>query len=382
MAADRYLDALARVLVHEGGYANNPADPGGATMSGVTQRTFDGYLRLGKASRPVRTITSTELGEIYRRQYWAAVKGDELPEGIDYVLFDGAVNSGPAQSIKWLQRALGVRVDGVLGEATIDAVEAHPDHDLLIAAVLDRRMKFLRALKHWSEFRTGWTRRVDEVRRIGQAWATGSVGPQPTYVAGMERRASLLDAKSAPSLAVADAVTGGGLLSTVIDQTTTALNPLAEHLPSVGTVVGVLTAAGGVAMAGGMLYRWYATRKANALTDALDLHRDTAPVSAAAPEPVEPADVAVPVAPIPEAGTETNVASIAALQMLGSNPASVAALVAALTPKTVVELPPGTEIPAAAEDDQSVVAVVEQPIPATPAPAPAPVMIDRVFSGA
>ena len=120
MSAERYNEALKRVLVHEGGYVNDPRDPGGATMKGVTQRTYDGYRkRLGLPSRPVSQITSAEVGEIYRRQYWAAVRGDELPAGIDYVLFDGAVNSGPVQSIKWLQRALGVSVDGVLGEATV-----------------------------------------------------------------------------------------------------------------------------------------------------------------------------------------------------------------------------------------------------------------------
>lgn len=312
MSADRYLDALAKVLVHEGGYVNDPRDPGGATMQGVTQRTYDGYRRrLGKPSAPVKGISKVELGEIYRRQYWDAVKGDALPEGVDYVLFDGAVNSGPTQSVKWLQRALGVRVDGVIGEATVAAAEAYPDHDALVAAILDRRLAFLRSLRTWRAFGRGWNRRVDEVRRIGQAWATGSVGPQPTYVAGMERRGLLSDAKAAPSPALADAVTGGGILSTVLDQATTALNPLADKLPSVGTVVGVLTAAGGVAMALGVAYRWYATRKAAALVDALDLHRDPAPARVANDNPP----------PAAEDGSPT------------------------LVPGAHFELPPGTEIP-------------------------------------
>lgn len=103
MAAERYSDALSRVLVHEAGYVNDPRDPGGATMKGVTQRTYDGYRkRNGLALRPVRQITPTEVGEIYRRSYWAAIHGDTLPAGVDYVVFDGAVNSGPSQSIKWL----------------------------------------------------------------------------------------------------------------------------------------------------------------------------------------------------------------------------------------------------------------------------------------
>ncbi|GJD74511.1 glycoside hydrolase family 108 protein [Methylobacterium sp. J-043] len=237
MSADRYQDAITRVLVHEGGYVNDPRDPGGATMKGVTQRTFDGYLkRNGKPSRPVRSITQAELGAVYRRQYWDAVKGDELPEGIDYVLFDGAVNSGPGQSIKWLQRALGVRVDGVIGEATVQAAEAYPDHDALVAAILERRLAFLKSLRTWKAFGKGWGRRVVEVRQIGQAWASGSVGPQPTYFAGMERRGLLSDAKGAPSPAIADALTGGGIVGTVVDQTVSALTPLQDALPSIGKV--------------------------------------------------------------------------------------------------------------------------------------------------
>lgn len=291
MSADRYSDALARVLVHEGGYVNDPRDPGGATNRGVTQRTYDGYRkRKALPARPVRQITSDEVGEIYRRSYWNAVRGDELPEGVDYVLFDGAVNSGPLQSIKWLQRALGVKVDGLMSEATVAAAEAFPDHDALIAAILDRRMAFLRALKPWRAFGKGWTRRVDEVRRIGQAWATGSVGPQPTYVAGMERRAFLTDAKVVPGKAIADATTGGGIVTATITQVTDALSPVADKLEVAAKAVAVLTAVGSILAAAGLLYRMYANRRQKALDDALDravtaAANDNAPAAEDAPAP-------------------------------------------------------------------------------------------------
>ncbi len=197
MARERYDDSLSHVLTHEGGYVNDPRDPGGATNFGVTQRTYDGY-RKRKALTPqsVRLITRVEVGEIYRKTYWNGVRGDELPDRLDYCLFDGSVNSGPVQSIKWLQRALGTKVDGVMSDATLAAAEAYPDHDALIAAILDRRLAFMKALKGWRAFGKGWSRRVTEVRQIGQAWATGSVGPQPTYLAGMQARALVTDAKS------------------------------------------------------------------------------------------------------------------------------------------------------------------------------------------
>ena len=107
MALSREKESLARVLAHEGGYSNHPKDPGGATMKGVTQRVYDGYRKgKGLAVRSVKGITTDELNEIYDRQYWDAVKGDLLPAGVDYVLFDGAVNSWPGRSIMWLQQAL------------------------------------------------------------------------------------------------------------------------------------------------------------------------------------------------------------------------------------------------------------------------------------
>ncbi|GBU19676.1 MULTISPECIES: glycoside hydrolase family 108 protein [unclassified Methylobacterium] len=289
MSAERYNEALKRVLVHEGGYVNDPRDPGGATMKGVTQRTYDGYRkRLGLPSRPVSQITSAEVGEIYRRQYWAAVRGDELPAGIDYVLFDGAVNSGPVQSIKWLQRALGVSVDGVLGEATVAAAEAYPDHDALVAAILARRLAFLRSLKTWGAFGKGWGRRVAEVQAIGQAWATGSVGPQPTYVAGMERRGLLSDARTVPGRGFADATTGGGVISAAISQVTDLLNPLADKLPQVSTALTVLTAVGAVLAAAGIAYRLWANSRQKALDDALDRTPVAANDNAAAAAEAEP----------------------------------------------------------------------------------------------
>ncbi|WP_245499285.1 glycosyl hydrolase 108 family protein [Mesorhizobium sp. M1A.F.Ca.ET.072.01.1.1] len=108
MTGSREQESLARVLAHEGGYSNHPADPGDATMKGVTQRIYDAYRRSKKlALRSVKSITSQELFEIYDRQYWDTVKGGLLPAGVDYVVFDGAANSGPKQSILWLQRALG-----------------------------------------------------------------------------------------------------------------------------------------------------------------------------------------------------------------------------------------------------------------------------------
>ncbi|HWL05680.1 MAG TPA: glycoside hydrolase family 108 protein [Xanthobacteraceae bacterium] len=186
-----YSAALSRVLRHEGGFVHHPKDPGGATNQGIIQTTYDAYRRQrGLPTQSVRNLTSQERDAIYKTQYWDKIAGDRLPLGVDYVVFDGAVNSGVAQSVRWLQRALRADglysglIDGLVGAKTLDGVDQHPDHDALIGSICDQRMAFLRDLKTWGTFGKGWTNRVREVRTGGQAWAMGSVPGKATAGAG------------------------------------------------------------------------------------------------------------------------------------------------------------------------------------------------------
>ncbi len=261
--------ALAKVLVHEGGYINHPQDPGGATNQGVTQRVYDDYRKtVGQKAQAVKLLTNAERDSIYRARYWALVKGDSLPAGVSYVVFDGAVNSGVSQSVKWLQRALGVPADGVIGPQTINAARAHDNHDALVRKICDLRMAFLKALKTFKTFGKGWTRRVDGVRAVGQAWAMGDTGPEITFVPGGEAKARLADAKTPPSKAPGDAATGAGTVSTVITQATDQLTPLA-NIEFVGKAVAALTIVGVAVAVGGLAYRMWAKRKAEELAEAL-----------------------------------------------------------------------------------------------------------------
>lgn len=277
MTAANYAAALKRVLVFEGGKVDHPKDPGGRTNQGVIQRVYDGWReRKGKPKRDVYLMEPHERDAIYREGYWNQIRGDDLPAGIDVVVFDGAVNSGPQQSIKWLQRALKVtRIDGVVGPATLAAIDNHPDHDLLIAAICERRMAFLQALKTWPTFKRGWTSRVTQLRQIGQAWATGSVGPQPVFLTGMSAKAQIENAKPLPAKAGADAATGAGVasggLAGALDQARDTLTPLAGGADWIANIVAALAITGVVMTAGGIAYRWYASRRAVDLADALDL---------------------------------------------------------------------------------------------------------------
>lgn len=273
MTRSTFAKALADTLVLEGGKVDHPADPGGRTNKGITQRVYNAYrARRGLPTKDVYLISDAEVAEIYRAQYADKIRYDDLPAGVDLVVFDGAVNSGPVQSVKWLQRALGnVKVDGSIGEATLSAVAAHPDHDRLIAGIVERRMAFLRALKPWPTFGKGWTRRVEHVKASGQALAMGSVGPKVTYFLGGERKAVVEDARKVPGKGIADALSGGGIVTTTITQVTDAVAPLADKVPSIGTIVAALTAVGVVATVAGLLYRRWASSREAELVDALDL---------------------------------------------------------------------------------------------------------------
>ncbi len=161
---------LKEVLKHEGGWADHPRDPGGATMKGITIGTYSQWKgrRISKAE--LRAIPDAEVAAIYKRNYWDKVRGDDLPSGLDYVAFDAAVNSGPARGAKWLQQGLGVAADGKIGPKTLAAAEA-ADAPSAIVAATNARFAFLRGLSTWPTFGKGWSRRVDDVRKKALALA-------------------------------------------------------------------------------------------------------------------------------------------------------------------------------------------------------------------
>lgn len=168
---DRFPRAFALLRVHEGGYSDHPRDPGGATMKGVTQRTYDAHRhRMEQTPRDVRKITDAEVERIYRRQYWRLVKAYDLPPGVAYCVFDAAVNSGPGRAVRWLQKAIGAKVDGIVGDETIGLARDIPA-DVLIHKYCDMRLAFMKRLKHWPSFKNGWSRRVHEVRAQSIEWA-------------------------------------------------------------------------------------------------------------------------------------------------------------------------------------------------------------------
>ena len=160
---DNFDEALALVLAHEGGFVDHPKDPGGVTNLGVTKAAWEAFTGAPATVEHMRDLTPALVRPIYRKRYWEAAHCDELQRGLDYAVFDCAVNSGPGRAVKLLQQALGVPTDGVLGKATLAAIQAVPAPGL-IHDMCEARLKFLRGLTTFDTFGKGWTRRVEEVR--------------------------------------------------------------------------------------------------------------------------------------------------------------------------------------------------------------------------
>ena len=158
--------ALAAVLKHEGGYVNNPKDPGGMTNLGCTKAVWEEHCGHSVDEKAMRALTPADVGPLYKRKYWDKIKGDELPSGVDYVVFDAAINSGSGRAAKWLQACVGVEPDGGIGPKTLAAVQAFNSKQL-IQDYSKRRLSFLYDLSTWETFGRGWAKRVNEVEAVG-----------------------------------------------------------------------------------------------------------------------------------------------------------------------------------------------------------------------
>lgn len=147
--------AFDLLLKHEGGYSDHAADPGGKTRYGITE----GVAREVGYRGDMRELPLDLAKRIYKDRYWDTVKAEQLPAAVRYCVFDAAVNSGPGQSVKWLQRALGVKDDGVIGPQTMAAANA-ANPDALKMRMLGQRLRFMAGLSNWPAFSRGWAIRI------------------------------------------------------------------------------------------------------------------------------------------------------------------------------------------------------------------------------
>lgn len=147
--------AFNRLIGHEGGYVNDPKDPGGETNWGITIYT----ARASGYTGSMRAMTREDAKQIYFKAYWKRYKCDEFAPEFAYQFFDAAVNHGSGNAARMLQRAVGVVDDGVIGEITLAAIERYSvaDVGLLFQA---ERLEFYTKLKHFDRFGRGWINRM------------------------------------------------------------------------------------------------------------------------------------------------------------------------------------------------------------------------------
>lgn len=159
---DNFDASFKMVLSHEGGYVNDPRDPGGATNLGVTKATWESYVDHDVTEAEMRALTPAKVAPLYKARYWDAVRGDDLPAGVDFAMFDFAVNSGPVRAIRTLQSSLAVPTDGMIGPRTLKAVSMI-EPGVVIDNLCRERVQFLARLSTYKTFGRGWIRRVNEV---------------------------------------------------------------------------------------------------------------------------------------------------------------------------------------------------------------------------
>jgi lysozyme family protein len=154
---------LAMLLSHEGGFVNHKSDPGGMTNLGVTRQTWEMHVGHSVEEADMRALKPHMVAPLYKKSYWDKVKGDALPSGVDYAVFDIAVNSGVSRAGRILQQALGLIDDGIIGPNTLAATNGKNTQDL-IKKICDIRLTFMQRLPTWPTFGRGWAKRVAEVQ--------------------------------------------------------------------------------------------------------------------------------------------------------------------------------------------------------------------------
>ena len=158
---DNCMDML---LEHEGGYVNDSRDPGGMTNLGITKRVYDEFYGGDAAEVTMKALTRGDVEPIYRRNYWERCRCQDLPTGVDWAVFDFAVNAGTGRAAKALQQAVEATQDGSIGPLTLMKVEQH-DANNIINRIAIYREQFYRSLSHFDTFGRGWLRRNDETRK-------------------------------------------------------------------------------------------------------------------------------------------------------------------------------------------------------------------------
>jgi lysozyme family protein len=167
---------LEELLIHEGKFVNHPEDRGGITNLGVTIRVWEEWVGHPVSEKEMQNLTPLMVKPLYKRKYWDACNADNLISGLDYVVFDVAVNSGVGRAIKLLQSCVGATPDGSFGSITNALVKkASSNPNKIIELYSAKRLEFLESLRAFTTFGKGWSRRVSEVKATALEMITNDI---------------------------------------------------------------------------------------------------------------------------------------------------------------------------------------------------------------
>ena len=156
------------LLKSEGGYSNDADDRGGATNLGVTKKAWEEYVGHPVDEDEIKSLTPEMVKSFYKGSYWDKCSCDALPEGLDYSVFDFAVNAGSGVSAKCFQRAVGVPDDSVIGPQTLSVLGKFRPESILEKMLDERRKHYYNIINKnptQVKFLKGWMNRVDAVRQ-------------------------------------------------------------------------------------------------------------------------------------------------------------------------------------------------------------------------
>lgn len=163
---------LKRILKHEGGYVNDPLDSGGRTNLGVTQAVWEEFVGHPVSESDMRALTVEKVAPLYKVRYWDRASCDNLPKGVDYVVFDFAINAGVGRSVKTLQSTVGSTPDGIIGSQTLARINSFNAKEL-VDKFSDARADFYQGIvarkPDQARFIKGWLNRVEEARTMALA---------------------------------------------------------------------------------------------------------------------------------------------------------------------------------------------------------------------
>lgn len=158
-----FVQSLTMVLAHEGGWSDHPSD-GETKMRGISLRMFQRYYGSDKNKNDLHNIDDIKINRIYREAYWDQCLCDDLPNGIDYVVFDTAIHSGPQKAIEWLQKAAKITQNGIITKETINMI-VDMDIEILINRMIYERLTAIMRLPGWAMLKHKWMKRIQSVRR-------------------------------------------------------------------------------------------------------------------------------------------------------------------------------------------------------------------------